>query len=168
MILFSLDSWSKLAQIVQGFATPLIAVFIGIITYRIQRQQANIQQQQATINHLQHRLALMDRRMKVFNSTLEFVVLVVREAQVASLDSLFKLLRDTREHALLFGSEIGAHINELYTKGVRLHTIYEMSGPQQVIRPEDISVKAEIIQWFSGQIKVTEEKFLKYIDFREP
>jgi hypothetical protein len=43
-----------------------------------------------------------------------------------------------------------------------------MSGGQQVMRPEDIPVHAEIVQWFSDQFRVAEQKVLKYIDFREP
>jgi glutamate dehydrogenase/leucine dehydrogenase len=42
-----------------------------------------------------------------------------------------------------------------------------MSGPQHVIRPEDIEIDTQIIEWFSGQTRVAEQKFLKYIDFRE-
>src|SRR5713226_7200838 len=51
---------------------------------------------------------------------------------------------------------------------LHLHTIYRMSGPQQVVRPEDVPVHAEIIEWFSGKTRVAEQMFLKYIDFREP
>ena len=31
----AIDVWVKIAQIVQGFLTPVIAVLIGVITYRI-------------------------------------------------------------------------------------------------------------------------------------
>ena len=164
----SIDFWVKVAQTVQGFLTPVIAVLIGLITYRIQRQQVNTQQQQARTHHVQHRLALMKRRMKVFNATLDFIALVLREARIERLDPLFKLMRETREKHLLFGAEIGEYIDELYKKGLRLNTIYQMSGPQHIIRPEDVQVNTEITQWFNDQTKVAEQMFLKYLDFREP
>jgi hypothetical protein len=40
--------------------------------------------------------------------------------------------------------------------------------PDHVIRPEDIPVRKEIMLWFTGQASAAQEKFLKYIDFREP
>jgi predicted membrane protein len=164
----SIDFWVKVAQIASALLTPVIAVWIFIISSRIQRQQAKTQQQQARTNHLQYRLALMERRMKVFNSTVEFIALVLQQARIETLAPLLKLSWDTREHHLLFGAEIGEYISELYTKGLRLHTIHEMSGQRQIIRPDDVGVSAEVVEWFSGQIRVAEQKFLKYLDFREP
>ena len=164
----SIDSWVKAAQVAQGFSTPVIAVLLGVVTVLIQRRQAKTQERQAQTNHLQHRLALMERRMKVFNTTLDFIALVLREARIETMEPLFKLLRETREHHLLFGAEIGEYIEELYKKGVRLHTIHQMSGQQHIVRPEDIPIHTEINMWFSGQIRVAEQKFLTYIDFREP
>lgn len=163
-----IDTWVKFAQIAQGFSTPVIAALAAVITFRIQARQANTQEQQAKTQHLQHRLALMERRMKVFNATLEFIVLVLQEARIENHDPLRKLLYETREHPLLFGAEIGEYIKKLYERGSRLHTIHQMSGPQRILRPEDIPVDVEINEWFSGQVRVAEEKFLKYIDFREP
>ncbi len=106
--------------------------------------------------------------MRVFNATQEFIALVLAEAKIEKSDRLFQLLRDTRESHLLFREEIGEFVEELYEKGLHLHTIYRMSGPQQVVRPEDVPVHAEIIEWFSGKTRVAEQMFLKYIDFREP
>lgn len=166
--LYSLDPWVKAAQIAQGFSTPVIAVLLGIFTIRFQRRQARTQERQTETQRLQHRLALLERRMKVFNATLDFIVPVLREARMESMEPAFKLLRETREHHLLFGDEIGEYIKELYEKGVRLHTIHQMSKPHNVMRQEDIPVHTEIAKWFSGQTRVAEQMFLKYIDFREP
>jgi hypothetical protein len=163
-----MDFWVKVAQIVQALLTPVIAVWIFIISSRIQRQQARTQQQQAQTSLLQHRLALMDRRMKIFNSTQEFIGLVMREAKVEKMETLFQLMRETREHHLLFGPEIGEYIQELYKKGARLHAIYKMAGPEHIIRQEDIPEEFQINDWFTGQPRAAEQKFRKYIDFREP
>jgi hypothetical protein len=162
MNVHSIDSWVKAAQIAQGFSTPVIAVLLGVITILIQRKQAKTQERQ-------HRLALLDRRMKIFDATLDFIVLVLRQGRIENLQPLHELLYETREHHLLFGTEIGQYIREeLYKRGVRLHTIHQMSKPRNVMRPEDIPVHTEIVEWFSGQTRVAEQMFLKYIDFREP
>jgi hypothetical protein len=161
--------WAKAAQIAQGFSTPIIAILLGAITILIQRRQAKTQERQAETQKLQHRLALLDRRMKIFNATVEFIVLVITLGRMENIEPLGKLLRETREHHLLFGAEIGDYIREeLYNKGVRLHTIYHMGGREHVTRPEDLPVQTEILEWFGQQIRVAEQKFLKYIDFREP
>lgn len=148
----------------QALLTPVIGiatVVIGVIATKIQRQQA-------ATNRLQYRLALFERRMKVFDATVEFIALVLREARIDTLEPLFNLLRDTRERRMLFGSEIGEYIDELYEKGGQLHVIYMAGGAARIIRPEDIPEETEIQRWFSGQTAIAQEKFLKYIDFREP
>jgi hypothetical protein len=149
--------WVKVAHVFQALLTPVIGVatvVIGVIAVLIQRQQA-------ATNRLQYRLALFERRMKVFNTTLDFLAGVVEHGAV-SLDQTTSLLRGTREHDLLFGPEIDQYIEgELYKKGVELEMQIALGAQGQARR-------AELLQWFSGQFKVAEEKFLKYIDFREP
>jgi hypothetical protein len=164
----SIDCWVKAAQIAQGFSTPVIAILLGVLTILFQRRQAKTQERQAQTQRLQHRLALLDRRMKVFNATQEFVALILQEARLTSFEPLFKLTRETREHHFLFGAEIGEYVDELYSKGNRLRAIHAATRGTDVLRPEDIPEETEINMWFSGQIGVAEQKFLKYIDFREP
>jgi hypothetical protein len=168
MRLYSLSDYTKMAQIVQGIATPIIAFWIGRITSRIQRQQVATQTHQAETQHLQHRFALMEKRMKVFDATMGFIVFVLQTARMDEMEPLFKFMSDTREHHLLFGSEIGEFINKLYSEGARLHAISGYRRPDGTMRPEDIKPNYEIIEWFSGQTDVAREKFAKYIDFRKP
>lgn len=167
-MVYVIDSWVKVAQIAQGFSTPIIAASAAIITFRIQRRQANTQDQQAKTQRLQHRLALMERRMKVFNATLEFITFVLRDAKIDSLKPVFDFARETREYHLLFDTEIGEYIDDLHTKGMELHTIYMMRHPDGAMRPEDVAPCSKLLNWFAGQTKIAEQKFLKYIDFREP
>jgi hypothetical protein len=157
-----IDRLVKIAQITQGFFTPIIAILLGAITYLLQRRQTKTQERQ-------YRLALLERRMKVFDAVMELVALVVQDSRIQTIEPLTKLLRETREHHLLFRQEIGDYIQkELYSKALRLHTIYEMSGPQQVMRQEDIPIHGVIVEWFALQFRVAEQMFLPYIDFREP
>jgi len=86
MALCSMDFWVKLAQITQGFLTPVIAVLLGIITYQFQRQQTETQERAAETHRLQYRFGLMDRRMKVFIATQEFISHVCRLGRVDSLE----------------------------------------------------------------------------------
>ena len=172
--------WVKVAHVFQALLTPVIGiatVVIAVIATRIQRQQAQIQtqqteiqRQQATTNRLQHRLALFDRRIKVFDATQDFILLVIREATIETMEPLFNLMKDTKERHLLFGAEIGKYIDEIWAKGKRLHSVHLAAGPTETTRPEDIPADVEINQWFTEQVEasIAQEKFLKYLDFREP
>lgn len=89
--------------------------------------------------------------MKVFNATMEFIGLVLREAQIKSLEPLLKLKRETSESDLLFGTEVSEYIDELFKKGNRLRTISATRSPGGAMRPQDIAVDSEINTWFSAQ-----------------
>jgi hypothetical protein len=154
--LCSID-WLKVAQVFQALLAPAIGiatVAIGVLAYKIQRQQA-------ITNRLQYRLALFEKRMKVFDAAMEVIAVVLKDARI-ELDRLFQFLREAREHELLFGPEIKEHLDLIYKKGVALNTI------NFVNRPEEAGQREEVLQWFTGQSAETTNKFLKYIDFREP
>ncbi|HEV2398578.1 MAG TPA: hypothetical protein VGS27_16660 [Candidatus Sulfotelmatobacter sp.] len=108
--------------------------------------------------------------MKVFDATMTFIALVMREAQIKTFEPLFGLKANTAESQWLFGSDISEYIDELFKKGNRLRTIYATRLPGDITRPEDIPVDAEINEWFSAQVEknLARDRFLKYMDFREP
>lgn len=110
----------------------------------------------------------MEKRMKVFDATMEFIVYVLQKARMEELQPLYKFNFDTRDHQVLFGNEIHEYLDELYSNGVRLHAVDAYRTPEGVMRPEDIPVSHDIVVWFSDQTRVARDKFLKYVDFREP
>ena len=166
----TLDWWVKAAQIVQGLSAPLLAIVLGVITVLIQLRQSTTQRQQAKTQHLQFRLQLFERRMKVFDATMEFIALVLRDAEIKTFEPLFGLKAKTAESQWLFGPEIPEYIDELFKRGNRLRTIYSTRLPGNIMRPEDIQVDEEINVWFTEQVEknVARDKFLKYMDCREP
>ncbi len=144
-------TWPNAAIVIQGVLTLVIA---GIAVA--------IQRQQAVTNTIQLRLALFERRMKVFDATLDLIALVMRQARI-DLSELVNFLIATREHSHLFGQEITDYITLLHQKGLDLWTLRE-----GVSEPEDIRRRTELLTWFAKQTEVTHDKFLKYIDFRTP
>jgi hypothetical protein len=163
--------WLKVAQVLQALLAPVVAiatVVIGILAVKIQRVAVQaqalaveIQRQQATTNHRQFRLALFEKRMKVFNSTMELIGLVLRDPNI-DLRRLFQFLSETCEVDLLFGPEVKEYINDVYRKGLELHTRYAVGGR------EDIEKATAVLEWFNGQSAEATKRFLKYLDFREP
>ncbi len=104
--------------------------------------------------------------MTVFNSTMNFVAAIGRKANV-DLNQLFDLIRETREHDLLFGPEIGEYITALYKSGneLRARARKQLEG---IGGQEDIERQTELLNWFAEQTRQGTAKFLKYLDFREP
>jgi hypothetical protein len=140
--------WERLVRVLSALLTPLIAVVATYIAW-----------EQHQTNRRQYRLALFEKRMAVFNSIMNLIVAVLQGASV-ELNQLFTFIRETRDHELLFGPEIGEFINEVYRNGVELHTRDDVGGQE--------ARRTELLTWFSGQSTEARAKFLKYLDFRQP
>lgn len=145
-MLCSID-WVNVAKVFSALMTPVIACVAVLIAY-----------QQYVINHRQHRLALLEKRMVVFDAVMDVIAQVIQAPRGVPLDSLFTLLRKTREHDFLFGAEIGAYITDLYQRGLRLHTDGAVGQP----------LNREGLDWFQGQSAIATQRFMKFIDFRKP
>jgi hypothetical protein len=140
--------WEKLVRVLAALLTPVIAIVTAYIAF-----------QQYQTNRRQHRLALFEKRMAVFNSTMNLIASVLQRNAV-ELEQLFTLLRETRDHELLFGPEIGEYITEVYKNGVDLNTINFVHG--------DAARRAGLLTWFTQQSATATQKFRKYLDFRQP
>jgi len=63
---------------------------------------------------------------------------------------------------LLFGHEIKEYLDEVYKKGVDFHASHAER------RPDGVDTETKLLKWFVFQFPVATQKFLKYLDFREP
>lgn len=142
-------NWSELFKISSGLLTPLIAAIAAHIAY-----------QQWKTNDLQRRLALFEKRLAVFDATMNMLASVLREAN-AELEHCFRFLKETRDHEFLFGPEVGAFIDEVYRRAVELHT-------HLVTTPQGGERLTEILDWFSGRMGEARQVFKKYMDFTQP
>jgi hypothetical protein len=138
--------WQRLVNIFSALLTPTIAIIAVSIAWR-----------QHKTNRNQFRLALLERRMKVFDATGELIGKTMREARVEIAD-LQKFLWDTRESFFLFGPDIANCLKQLYEKAVDVHAL---------IAPEQAREQGEALLWFSGQGDMIKEKFGKYMAFKE-
>src|SRR5215831_2737425 len=132
----------KLIRISSAFLTPLIAIIAAWIAFR-----------QWRTHHLQYRLALLEKRLAVFNSTVTFIALVMQQGTVSDTDCT-RLLVDTREHQFLFGPEIADFINEVHDRGVDLYALVPANqGNPQI---------TEIRNWFRDQMGEGQRRFKAY------
>lgn len=156
----------SLLPLLLGLAT----IGIGYLTVHIQRQQARtsrlqaaIARQQANTNRQQYRLTLFEKRYAVFQATMALIGDVMRDGDIHDVQRLFQFTRDTSQHVFLFGSEIKEYLDEIYKKGVDVHTQGQL--PEGQADPQQWT---NLMQWFTNQIEIATEKFGKYMDFTKP
>src|SRR6187401_3112610 len=87
--------------VLQGLLTPVIATVVAYIAY-----------QQYQINRRKLVLDLYDRRVKVYQSTIEFITSVCREGK-PRLPDYGDLHQGTAEAVFLFGPEIPQYLKRL-------------------------------------------------------
>lgn len=142
-------NWAEVGRVLSALLTPLIAVLTGYIAI-----------QQYRINRAEFRLALRDRRMKVFESTMELIGTVLRKARVET-DDLNKFLVGTSDGEFLFESDITGYLTAVYDKAVELYALTDASD-------EDRREKWKItIEWFVSQTGEAKKKFTKYLAFNK-
>jgi hypothetical protein len=137
----------------------LTRVFAALLTPTIGAIAVYIAFQQYKTNKNQFRLALLERRLKVFDSASELIATVLRHARV-DVPDLTKFLSGTRESEFLFGSDIAVYLHELYGKAAEVYALAD-------VPLEEANQRAEVLKWFSGQGDEAKKKFGKYMAFRE-
>ena len=141
--------WSRLGRVLTASIPPLVAVIATYIAFA-----------QYWINRRQYRLALFERRMAVFNSTMNMIASVIQSVN-PELAECIQFMRDTRDHELLFGPEVGVLINEVYRKATLLHA-------HIAVGPHTAAQQTQTLDWFINQMGEARKVFLKYLDFRKP
>lgn len=140
--------------------TGLVSLFSALLTPVIGAIALDIAYQQHITNKRQLRLALFERRLKVFDSTGELIGTVLSRGRVGN-DDLIKFLRETKETEFLFGADIAAYLHELYGKA---SDVYSLEGAtDEVPRKQRVAT----LLWFSGQMQEAKTKFGRYMAFPE-
>ena len=142
-------NWSTVGAVSSASVTAITALTVTYVAVA-----------QHLISRHQYRLALFERRMVVFNSTMNMMASVLQSAK-PSFEQIFQYLRETRDHEFLFGPEVGTFVNEVYKKAVQLNAHNEM-GSQAATQ------KAQILNWFIEQMGEARKVFLRYLDFGKP
>jgi hypothetical protein len=141
--------WEKLVHLFSALLTPVIAI-----------TTATIAVQQYLLNRNQFRLALLDRRLKVFEATVELIATVIRTSRVDQAD-LNNFLIGTSERGFLFGSDVATYLDGIYDKAVEINAIGH-PVPQGQAQQHQAAMT-----WFSGKTEETRKAFSKYVAFPE-
>lgn len=141
-------------QTLSGLLTPVIAVVtasILILQYLLAKRR--------------WRLDLYDRRYPVYLASMEFLSLIMQNANV-SREELVKFLRNCKDKEFLFGNDVKEHLEKLYNKGVDLmrHTsLTEAGNMEKEKRLKWIDEEMNLIAWFGNQFDVSKRIFGAYL-----
>ena len=126
--------------------TGLIVTYIAVAQYFINRRQ--------------YRLALFERRMVVYNSTMNMIASVLQSTRPTT-EQAIQFLRETKDHEFLFGPEVGSLIDAVYKKTIELEA-------HNAVGYEAVARRTEVLKWFPGQMGEAPKVFLRYLNFRKP
>ena len=139
----------KLVRVLSALLTPVIALLASYIAW---------QQHKTNKNHF--RLALLDRRLKVFDSTGELIGTVVTHGKV-HMDDITKFLQATSDGEFLFGADVAEYLNQLYDKATKVMALEDQ--PDQ----ESRQMRRDALGWFGGQGLAIKKLFGEYMAFTE-
>jgi hypothetical protein len=151
----SISPW---LQDLQGLLTPVI----GLTTLYIAWQQFKINERKTILDRY-------ERRLKIYQRTVEMISIIVRDFK-PDIHDLFKFSADTAEGDFLFGNEISEYLHEIYVHAISLNTAnFEYRDFTQTV-PENYDHQSVVDRmtaeekWFIDQPKIAKEKFRKYLD----
>jgi len=145
----------EISTLLSAALAPITAVVAFGIAYRQHR-----------LERTKLRQTLYERRLAIFNSTVELLSLIMQHGDV-QMGQLFKFLAETNQSYFLLGEEIGHYLTELYKKGVDLHSTNQMLHhsilPASEERTRLAEESRESFRWFGDQFIVARKKFAKHL-----
>jgi hypothetical protein len=133
-----------------GWVGLLLTAIIGLLTYMLGRYNAKTER-------LKLRLDLHDRRMKVFQETMDFLIETYKGGK-NDMPQLIQLELARRESYFLFGKDIFQFLYEIRKKAVELETAIKNNDAHQAI---------ELRKWISDQCDSAFVIFAKHMSLTE-
>jgi hypothetical protein len=146
-------------EVLAASLAPIVAIFGTYIAWRQHRLQRH-----------RLRLDLYDKRFAVFQSLMEFLSVILRDAKVP-LEQYYVFRTRTAQAAFLFGDDVNRYLEQIVENAMRFRELNERLGtnamPMGVERTELVTEESELLRWLSGQIEQARTLFSKYIAFTE-
>ena len=151
-------SFENTIQILTGLLTPVIAVLAVIIAYR---QYKTAKQKLA--------FDLFDRRLRIYEEVRNFLLIIIRDADVEYAEST-KFINSVTEAEFLFGKEVVQYLNTIYQRAIQLRSWNEKFCDYTKVQPEGYN-HSEVVEemhkeldWLINQLEPSKEIFRKYLD----
>jgi hypothetical protein len=145
----------EIIELLSAALAPITAIVALGIAYR-----------QYRLEKIKFRHELYEKRLAIFNATMNLLAVVMRTSNV-QMGDLIKFLQDTNQSYFLLGKDISDYLTEIYEKGVDLNCRCEMIHDPTFQNGEErmrcIKEKTELTKWFTHQLTIAREKFAKQI-----
>jgi hypothetical protein len=161
-------------ELFYGFITILIAGFATYIAYQqflLKKQILDFEAQKILFESHRIKFELYEKRLRIFRVTKKILHKIVQDGKI-DLCELRDFMFDTDEKAFLFENDINEFITSIKKYGIDLnHSNDKIKnqnqfplGSQQLI--DQIEEDSKPFKWFSYEYENVENKFLKYLDFK--
>src|SRR6266540_3624673 len=137
--------------------TPTIAllgIYIAWRQHRLQREKL--------------RLALYERRFKVYRALMDFLGAVIRDA-VVSVEGHRRFRIETAEAEFLFEKEVAAYLADVSKRALRFRELNERlranAMPMGVDRTTVVEEESAELTWLSAQVEAGAGIFSPYLSF---
>ena len=112
------------------------------------------------------RLALFDRRYKVYDATRKFLSVILREANFTN-PQLFEFYAGTSDAEFLFGADVTEHLEKIRKRAVHLQTAQKIYEPLPVgdERSKHVQAAHDDLLWLTDQITAISKTFAPYLGF---
>ena len=144
-------------QVLQGLLTPTIAVVATYVAW----QQWKGNETKLRLDRYEHRLAIYREVMTLISS-------IVREAK-CSIPELLTFRSKTFEAEFLFGADIPQYIEEVFQRGLKLHTANAQYRESSQPTPPDydhmkvVEASETQLDWFIAQPALATAMFKRYL-----
>lgn len=151
-------SVDQIISIFQGSLTPLIAVVATYIAW-----------QQWQTNKGKLKLDRYDRRLRIYEEVRKILSIILRDAN-ANNDDLLKFRAAVSEADFLFGPEIPAYLDEIFKRGLKLHSWHEQYRDYTQEKPKNYNHQKVVegmhheLTWLTDQFASAKQMFRKYLD----
>jgi hypothetical protein len=141
----------KLIEILAATLAPVTAILAILIAWR-----------QVRLERLRWRHAMYEKRLALFNSTMELLAHII--SGNPDMARLQKFLVDTDQSYFLLGKNLHNYLFNLYVKGIELQSLREKLDHTDGKERECVAkAKCKLLIWFGKQIEVARKKFAKHL-----
>jgi hypothetical protein len=148
----------EILKILQGLLTPVIAIVVTYVAW-----------QQWKTNRIKLNLDRYDRRLRVYQEVVRFIIIGIRDANYDD-DELLNFIPKVSEADFLFGEEVSKYIDELHQRACNLSRWNKEYRYDSQPKPEGYNHQRVVdemhkeIDWVSSQREPARYIFKKYLN----